>query len=119
MRSILSWLYLILAFGFIYLPVVVLVLYSFQESGLPVPPFDGPSLKWYDDVFDEWYQMILVELNPTIDTKKISLKKRQLPVHYMNYLYLLHRNHPKEITTNNILSQITTDMNLPIIKILK
>ena len=53
MRSILSWLYLILAFGFIYLPVVVLVLYSFQESGLPVPPFDGPSLKWYDDVLGD------------------------------------------------------------------
>ena len=53
MRTIFSWLYLILAFGFIYLPVVVLVLYSFQESGLPVPPFDGPSLKWYDDVLGD------------------------------------------------------------------
>tara|TARA_Y100001954_G_C15803441_1_gene601388 strand:+ start:608 stop:1600 length:993 start_codon:yes stop_codon:yes gene_type:complete len=91
--------------------------YTMKMKG--IPRFETFYTKWYDDVFDEWYQMILVELNQTIDTKKISLKKRQLPVHYMNYLYLLHRNHPKEITTNNILSQITTDMNLPITKILK
>lgn len=43
----LGWLYLVAAFAFIYLPVVVLVLFSFQESRLPVPPFDGPTLKWY------------------------------------------------------------------------
>ncbi len=32
---------------FIYLPVVVLILFSFQSGDLPVPPIDGPSLKWY------------------------------------------------------------------------
>lgn len=32
---------------FILLPVAVLVLFSFQGSGLPVPPFAGPSLRWY------------------------------------------------------------------------
>ena len=40
-------------YGFIFLPVVVLVLYSFQESRIPVPPFNGPSLKWYQAVFDD------------------------------------------------------------------
>jgi spermidine/putrescine transport system permease protein len=28
----------------------VLVLFSFQAGRLPVPPFDGPSLKWYAEV---------------------------------------------------------------------
>lgn len=39
--------YLALAYLFIYLPVLVLVLFSFQGSALPVPPFTGPSLRWY------------------------------------------------------------------------
>jgi spermidine/putrescine transport system permease protein len=45
-----SWVYLLAAFGFIYLPVAVLVLFSFQGGRLPVPPFDGPSLQWYAEV---------------------------------------------------------------------
>ncbi|MBF9029455.1 ABC transporter permease subunit [Rhodobacterales bacterium HKCCE3408] len=48
-----SWAYLILAYGFIYLPVMTLVLFSFQGSGLPVPPFDGPSLQWYGEVLGD------------------------------------------------------------------
>ncbi len=43
--------YLIAALIFIYLPVLVLVLFSFQEGSLPVPPFDGPSLQWYEKLF--------------------------------------------------------------------
>ena len=43
-------LYLALAYLFIFLPVLVLVLFSFQGSTLPVPPFNGPSLRWYRDV---------------------------------------------------------------------
>jgi spermidine/putrescine transport system permease protein len=46
----LPWLYLAAAFAFIYLPVGALVLFSFQEGSLPVPPFNGPSLKWYGEV---------------------------------------------------------------------
>lgn len=46
----LPWLYLAAAFIFIYLPVASLVLFSFQGSTLPVPPFNGPSLKWYASV---------------------------------------------------------------------
>ena len=41
---------LALGYGFIFLPVVVLVLFSFQAGRLPVPPFNGPSLKWYGQV---------------------------------------------------------------------
>ncbi len=47
---LLGWLYLALAFVFIFLPVAVLVLFSFQDGRLPVPPFRGPSLRWYWDV---------------------------------------------------------------------
>ncbi len=40
--------YAVLIYGFIFLPVCVLVLFSFQESRVPIPPFNGPSLKWYE-----------------------------------------------------------------------
>lgn len=43
-----SYVYLVLALSFIYLPVVVLVLFSFQDGLLPVFPFNGPSLQWYE-----------------------------------------------------------------------
>lgn len=43
--------YLLAALVFIYLPVVVLVLFSFQDGPLPVPPFTGPSLQWYEKMF--------------------------------------------------------------------
>jgi spermidine/putrescine transport system permease protein len=43
--------YAALIYGFIFLPVAVLVLFSFQESRVPIPPFNGPSLKWYAAVF--------------------------------------------------------------------
>ena len=49
----LGWVYLSAVFVFIYLPVVVLVLFSFQDSRLPVPPFDGPTLKWYVEVLSD------------------------------------------------------------------
>lgn len=50
---VLGWVYLALMFGFIFLPVGVLVLFSFQDSRLPVPPFNGPSLRWYADVLGD------------------------------------------------------------------
>lgn len=47
----LGWFYLVLGFGFIFLPVVVLVLFSFTARDIPLPPFEGPSLQWYVRVF--------------------------------------------------------------------
>lgn len=44
-------LYLIFIYGFILLPVIVLVLFSFQGGKVPVPPFNGPSLHWYNEIF--------------------------------------------------------------------
>jgi len=53
----LPWLYLAAAFVFIYLPVGALVLFSFQGGTLPVPPFNGPSLKWYGEVLADGHLM--------------------------------------------------------------
>jgi len=46
----LGGLYAALVYGFIFLPVAVLVLFSFQGGRFPIPPFNGPSLKWYEEV---------------------------------------------------------------------
>ena len=50
MTRALALAYLAAAYAFVLLPVAVLVLFSFQGSSLPVPPFDGPSLRWYGAV---------------------------------------------------------------------
>jgi spermidine/putrescine transport system permease protein len=47
---VLGWAYLAAAYGFIFLPVAVLVVFSFQDGRLPVPPFQGATLKWYGQV---------------------------------------------------------------------
>jgi spermidine/putrescine transport system permease protein len=43
-------LYALAVYGFIFLPVVVLVLFSLQATSFPIPPFTGPSLRWYEAV---------------------------------------------------------------------
>ena len=47
------WGYLGLCFTFIYLPIVVLILFSFHDGNLPVPPFSGPTLHWYETVLND------------------------------------------------------------------
>jgi len=51
LRNLPAIVYVVLVYGFIFLPVADLVLFSFQESRVPIPPFNGPSLKWYAAVF--------------------------------------------------------------------
>ncbi|MFD1983277.1 ABC transporter permease [Mesorhizobium newzealandense] len=48
-----SWLYALAIYAFIFLPVVVLVLFSLQATSFPIPPFTGPSLRWYDAVLSD------------------------------------------------------------------
>jgi spermidine/putrescine transport system permease protein len=50
---VLAWVYLALAYAFVFLPVVVLVVFSFQDGRLPVPPFQGFSWRWYDKVLND------------------------------------------------------------------
>ena len=52
MRS-LAWVYLAGAYVFIFLPVAVLVAFSFQDGRLPVPPFKGLTLDWYGKVLSD------------------------------------------------------------------
>lgn len=46
-------LYAVLIYGFIFLPVATLVLFSFQATSFPIPPFSGPSLRWYQSVLGD------------------------------------------------------------------
>lgn len=49
--SVAGWSYLLACYAFIFLPVVVLVLFSFHDGSVPVPPFEGPTLRWYGEAF--------------------------------------------------------------------
>jgi spermidine/putrescine transport system permease protein len=53
MVRMVSILYAALLYGFIFLPVAVLVLFSFQGTLFPIPPFNGPSLRWYQAVLSD------------------------------------------------------------------
>jgi spermidine/putrescine transport system permease protein len=48
-----AWCYALAVYGFIFLPVVVLVLFSLQSTSFPIPPFTGPSLRWYQAVLSD------------------------------------------------------------------
>lgn len=48
---ILAAIYALALYGFIYLPVAVLVLFSFQDGRFPIPPLQGTTLRWYAEVF--------------------------------------------------------------------
>jgi spermidine/putrescine transport system permease protein len=50
LRSALGLAYVAIIFAFIYLPVVTLMLFSFQAGRVAVPPFRGPSLQWYQSL---------------------------------------------------------------------
>lgn len=53
MRAVVPTLYLLLIYAFILLPVAVLILFSFQATALPIPPFNGPSLRWYEELLSD------------------------------------------------------------------
>ena len=38
---------------FIFLPVIVLIIFSLQSTNFPIPPFTGPSLRWYSAVLND------------------------------------------------------------------
>ena len=53
-KNIPAAVYVALVYLFIFMPVAVLVLFSFQDSLLPIPPFQGPSLRWYTAIFTDF-----------------------------------------------------------------
>ncbi len=72
LKSIGVWCYAIVLYGFIFLPVGVLVLFSFQDGRLPIMPFKGPTLKWYEAVLsdsrlmDSMINSLLVALSSSV-----------------------------------------------------
>ena len=40
-------------YAFIFLPVAVLALFSFQDGRFPTPPFRGFTLRWHAEVFSD------------------------------------------------------------------
>ena len=56
MRALVKFLsvgYAAAIYGFIFLPVIVLIVFSLQSTAFPIPPFTGPSLRWYDAVLSD------------------------------------------------------------------
>jgi spermidine/putrescine transport system permease protein len=53
MSRLAAIIYALLIYGFIFLPVAMLILFSFQGGQVPVPPFNGPSLRWYAAVLSD------------------------------------------------------------------
>lgn len=53
MTRLVSALYAAAIYAFIFLPVAVLILFSFQATLFPIPPFTGPSLRWYGAVLGD------------------------------------------------------------------
>jgi spermidine/putrescine transport system permease protein len=51
LQTTLAILYAGAIYLFIFLPVGVLVLFSFQDGTLPVPPLNGLTLRWYGAIF--------------------------------------------------------------------
>ncbi|PPJ45749.1 ABC transporter permease [Rhizobium sp. KAs_5_22] len=51
LQTALAFFYAGAIYVFIFLPVAVLVLFSFQDGTLPVPPLHGLTLRWYGEIF--------------------------------------------------------------------
>lgn len=51
-NSLASWTWLIIAFAFLYVPMALLIIYSFNESRL-VTVWSGFSTKWYGELFKD------------------------------------------------------------------
>jgi spermidine/putrescine transport system permease protein len=53
MIKLLSAGYAAAIYAFIFLPVIVLIVFSLQSTAFPIPPFTGPSLRWYVAVLND------------------------------------------------------------------
>jgi spermidine/putrescine transport system permease protein len=71
----LSSTYALVIYAFVYLPVAVLVMFSFQSTLFPIPPFNGPSLRWYEAVLSDgrltsglWHSAVVALLSSLVAT---------------------------------------------------
>lgn len=104
MRRVLSRLaaaaYLLALYSFIFLPVAVLVLFSFQRSRFPILPFNGPSLVWYQKVLQDpalikaLLNSLLVAVSSSVlavvlgTLAACALARQYLPAHALQRLLL-------------------------------
>jgi spermidine/putrescine transport system permease protein len=51
--SVAGWLYLGLGFVFLFLPILTLVLFSFEDTRYPSLPWAGWTLKWYQELLTD------------------------------------------------------------------
>jgi spermidine/putrescine transport system permease protein len=70
MSRALAIVYAIAIYAFIFLPVAMLVLFSFQGGQIPVPPFNGPSLKWYGAILND--QRLMTGLGHSVIVALVS-----------------------------------------------
>ena len=73
--KLVEWGYLLLGFGFLFLPIFALVLFSFEDSRLPTLPWTGWTLDWYNVLFSDGrliealkYSLIVSPVAATIAT---------------------------------------------------
>ena len=64
-HHVISLFYVLAITFFIYAPIATLVFYSFQDGSVPLPPFRGFSLRWYEAVLND-DKMITSLWNSTI-----------------------------------------------------
>lgn len=51
--AISGWIYLLLGFIFLMLPIVTLIAFSFEEARFPTLPWTGWTLRWYQDLLTD------------------------------------------------------------------
>ncbi len=65
--------YVVVVFGFILLPVLTLVLFSFQDGSLAVPPLRGLSLRWYEALFADGRMMAALRNSALVGVVSASI----------------------------------------------
>jgi len=86
----LSWAYLAAAYAFVFLPVAVLVVFSFQDGRLPVPPFKGATLDWYAKVLSDrdLMEALLNSLLVALASSAVALTLGFLAAHALARVHL-------------------------------
>lgn len=52
-RAVVAWIFILSVLGFLFVPILVIILFSFHDSTRMSLPFDGFSLRWYRDIWDD------------------------------------------------------------------
>lgn len=64
LKRLAEWMYLLLIYGFLYLPILVLIVYSFNDSKYSLE-WQGLTWQWYQNLFDD-PDLLQVALNSAL-----------------------------------------------------